>query len=603
MSESPPAAPQSATRPASVACLTAALFAAAALSFFRILEPDVFWHLKTGQVILETGRLVQTNLFSSTFPDQPWHNMEWLFQVVIALCHKAFGWGGVMGLKLILVLAMAAVLTRTLLRRAADPLLAAAVAVFVLALMRPRLTERPHLVTYLIFALLVWVVERRGAEGRPLWVLPPLFALWSNVHPELSLGLVYLGATVAGDWLDGRRGGAALPAGALRRRLLALGASTAATLANPEGWRVLLLPLGLVDPAVRIVEFRHSTPTGEPLFFALAGAVAALALLRRAGRSWSSLLPLAARGVVGAVYVRAAALFALAAAPFVHEGLAWLARGGSPPARRRIVRAAAGATALVALGWAFVLDRGTPYRWGYGPDEELFPAAAANFILASGPPPNLFHHYNVGGYLIFRLYPRQGVFQDGRGPYPAAFLRSMERHDRESLRRLFGEYRVNSALVSTAEAGLLFPAAEWGLVFWDPGYAVLVRRVAANAPFLGRNEYRAFLPGRPLPQDRGGLLRAVAEMRRNQQERLRADWSLSLSTAIALLRLRDLAGAEQEMLRAVATAPREPEAWAYLSMVRSLLGKGAEAAAAARRARELDPRLEKIGSVLGTSGG
>ena len=41
------------------------------LSFTLTCDPDVPWHLKTGQVILERGALLRTNTFSSTWPDHP----------------------------------------------------------------------------------------------------------------------------------------------------------------------------------------------------------------------------------------------------------------------------------------------------------------------------------------------------------------------------------------------------------------------------------------------------------------------------------------------------------------------------------------------------
>jgi len=85
------------------------LAAAALLGHFKIIEPDVFWHLRTGQVILETGRLLRVNLFSAIYPDNPWHNLEWLHQVVLAAAYNLGGWGGVAILKSALVTATAAV--------------------------------------------------------------------------------------------------------------------------------------------------------------------------------------------------------------------------------------------------------------------------------------------------------------------------------------------------------------------------------------------------------------------------------------------------------------------------------------------------------------
>jgi len=584
----------------SVVRLATVLIPAGILCFFSIPDPDVFWHLKSGQVMLETGRLIHTNLFSSTYPDHPWHNLEWLFQVILALCYNAAGWAGVAGLKLCLVLATTALLTRTLLHKASSPLAAAAVTLFTLALLRFRFTERPQLMTFLLFAVAIWILERRATAPRALWLLPPLFALWSNIHPELILCLVYVAATFVGDLIDARRQ-APQPTGLRGRQLLVLGASAAATLANPEGWLVLLTPLAAALPgssSVLIHEFRRSSLADDPLFFVLLGAVVLLVAVRRECRTWSSILPLAALGILGLLYVRATTAFAMAAAPLVHAGLAAALAAGASPARRWPLRIGAVAAAVAALAWTWFLDRNNDYRWGYGPDEASEPVAAATFLLANDVPPNLFNHYNLGGYLIFRLYPKMRVFQDGRGPYPAAFLKGLERHDRAALDAQYARYRVNSALVETGEYGLLYAPADWGVVFWDQNFAVLVRRSVANIPFLAQFEYRAFLPGAALPEDRPGRLLAVREMRRNQLERLRPDWTLCLNIGVEQLWLGDPSAAEAELLRAIELAPGEPEAWAYLSVARSVLGRKPESAAAAARARALDPRREKIGEIL-----
>ena len=75
-------------------------------------DPDVLWHLKTGQVMLERGALLRTNTFSSTYPDHPWPNPEWLFQVLLALLHRGGGFVAIGALKVLLTIAVAARCTR-----------------------------------------------------------------------------------------------------------------------------------------------------------------------------------------------------------------------------------------------------------------------------------------------------------------------------------------------------------------------------------------------------------------------------------------------------------------------------------------------------------
>lgn len=223
------------------------------LSWFKIVDYDVFFHVKTGQVILETGRLVRTNLFSSLFPDHPWHNAEWLFQVLVALAYQGGGWLGVQIFKAALVAALGVTLLVVLLGRGVRPLVAWAFAITSLAVMRFRFQDRPQLMSYLFFASVILIVDRaRRRRPRALWILPPLFALWSNAHPELLVGLLYLCGVMAGEFLnkqgggdDGRRNGLVFPLVAPTT------ACMGASLLNPEG-RALALDPGLTVARARL---------------------------------------------------------------------------------------------------------------------------------------------------------------------------------------------------------------------------------------------------------------------------------------------------------------------------------------------------------------
>ena len=54
-------------------------------------NPDVPWHLATGDLILRTHSIPAHDIWSYTAGDTPWLNIEWLWDVVISLVHGAFG--------------------------------------------------------------------------------------------------------------------------------------------------------------------------------------------------------------------------------------------------------------------------------------------------------------------------------------------------------------------------------------------------------------------------------------------------------------------------------------------------------------------------------
>src|SRR5262245_29105158 len=55
-------------------------------------DPDVFWHIKTGEWIITNHTFPRVDVFSYTAAGQEWIDQEWLAQVIYALTYRAGGW-------------------------------------------------------------------------------------------------------------------------------------------------------------------------------------------------------------------------------------------------------------------------------------------------------------------------------------------------------------------------------------------------------------------------------------------------------------------------------------------------------------------------------
>ncbi|MBM3334564.1 hypothetical protein FJY63_07870, partial [Candidatus Sumerlaeota bacterium] len=185
---------------------------------------DVWWHLKTGQLIVERGlSLPRNDEFTFTGENIAWHNHEWLSQVVL---YRLFQWGGgrasdLIGLRSVIgvvsvlsVLTFLLVLALVQLRCKCLPI-AALITLLALDVSRLNLYPRPPAVSYLFtafFLLLLcqWKSGRRHA--RTLLVLPPLTAIWANLHGGFVVGLIlvacYLIGEIARHFLVRKRSGA-----------------------------------------------------------------------------------------------------------------------------------------------------------------------------------------------------------------------------------------------------------------------------------------------------------------------------------------------------------------------------------------------------------
>src|SRR6266436_4494054 len=81
------------TRRVFVVVLALGLFTLAARG---IADPDVWWHLRTGQLMLQNHSLFHSDPYSFTRFGQPWVNHEWLSQILLYDVYRAAGFGGLM---------------------------------------------------------------------------------------------------------------------------------------------------------------------------------------------------------------------------------------------------------------------------------------------------------------------------------------------------------------------------------------------------------------------------------------------------------------------------------------------------------------------------
>jgi hypothetical protein len=148
------------------------------------------------------------------------------------------------------------------------------------------------------------------------------------------------------------------------------------------------------------------------------------------------------------------------------------------------------AVALVLAGWGLADSRGRSFQFRAA--EWRYPAGAAGFLLAHHVPGPIFNTYEYGGYLIWRLWPAQRVFIDGRALSESVFQdygRILYNHDESggpSAQQLLDKYGVETIVMNTFEYSLglvyrLAPAladpqqTDWKLVYDDATAIVLMR--------------------------------------------------------------------------------------------------------------------------------
>ena len=451
-------------------------------------ETDLFFNLRLGEIVLSTGHVPTENLLSFTYPAAPDINLAWLFQIVLALAHRAAGIPGTVLLKTGFVLATWAILFRVAVRRGAHPTMAALALALAAWSAEPRFVERPHLVTFLGLALLLLALERAEA-GRPrlLWLLVPAGLLWANANSCFFLAPAILMLYAVGAWIEDERD--------YGRRALWVGLALVPLMfATPSGFGCLsYIANHFRMPWLRpLQEYRTARwPLDGPFFFLLAGlaSAAAASIVARKARPLIPLrvfAPLLALALLGAFRIRFVAESSLLAGP----ALAVAASRLLPALRGRVLAwsAAAALLALTVVPRAQAAAAGA--RWfDIGLEADLVPEAAVAFAEQHGLRSRMYNDLEVGSYLTWQGWPRFRVFQDPRiNGYPESFHVVLRRTDlsREEWQRLLDGFSVDAALLTYATVN---PRGAW----FDPGKWALVYRAADGLVFTRRLPERAAL--------------------------------------------------------------------------------------------------------------
>ena len=163
---------------------------------------DSRWLAALGRIILDRGEIPDGVPFASA-PSAGWHNVPVLAELILRGLTATAGDHGLLAAQVVAVVAALAILAWDLRRAGADDLGGAVVLLVVVVGSLPLLViVRSQLFSVLLFPVLVALLrtEMRSPSQR-LWLLPPLLALWSNLH-----GAVLVGLAVAAAYLIFERG-------------------------------------------------------------------------------------------------------------------------------------------------------------------------------------------------------------------------------------------------------------------------------------------------------------------------------------------------------------------------------------------------------------
>nr|AUN36030.1 hypothetical protein [uncultured bacterium] len=444
------------------------------------IDPDLWWHLKAGQQIIDTRSIPHTDDYSFTKQGSEWVAHEWLSEVIMQAIYRV---SGLTGLVTIFSLIIVIALWLTYLRCEGRPYAASIAVLLAAAASFPLFGVRPQMLTLLLASIYIALLEQ--LDTRRIWWLVPLMLLWVNLHAGFALGLALIGLYVVRAVLDGEWN-------QVRPLVIVLIVCTAVVPLNPNGFRMFSYPYEtLTSPSMAAFIQEWASPdfhkaTYLPLAILLLSTFAAMALSPTRPRLGEIFLVLIT--ALGALRsVRHIPIFSLFAAPVLAKHMWAIARDRGwdklltgaevrPTGLKLLIN-----IILLLAPMALAVTR----VWDFASHQRYYesirnPVAAVEFLKSQRLPGPIYNRYGWGGYLIYQLYPEYRVYIDGRADVygDAFFTEAMQVYDGVGdWKAPFDRYGIQTVIIDTnvALSTLLRSDNEWSKVFEDDQAVIFTR--------------------------------------------------------------------------------------------------------------------------------
>jgi hypothetical protein len=446
------------------------------------IDPDMWWHLRTGQYIVENQTIPHEDVFSYTVRGRRWITHEWLTEVMMYGVYQA---GGRPALILTAAATITAAFALVYIQCKNRPYIASFVVLLAALASAPTWGPRPQMATFFLAALLMTFLEsyRRQGNRRVLWMLPPLMALWVNLHGGFFLGLGLIGVVLgvdAGARIIGHTSDRTLTWSRWKALALTLIFCVLATLLNPNGHHMLTYPFETLGSSAmqEYIQEWHSPDFHNVIYLPFAifllGSAGVLALRARQRLDLLDLFLYLGFALAGLLSVRHIPIFSVVAAPVVSRAFGNVGIRSSRRSNRFTLNWALLLILSLLAGLRIVqmLQTNAPLEANTYPVDAL--AYIEEHDLADR---RIYNSYNWGGYLIWRGIP---VYIDGRADvYMDAFMsKYRQTYALEGdWRAPLNEYDVTYVLIeeNAPLSHVLEEAPEWNQVYQDEVAVIFLR--------------------------------------------------------------------------------------------------------------------------------
>lgn len=158
------------------------------LFFLAPLDTDLGWHLRYGEYVVRTWQFLRTNTLTYYLSGFYWPNSYMLYQILVYFIYKTFG---LVGFNIACSLLMSA--SYYFFYKTHPRLVKTSFFLFLFVSVFSwqvfYLGFRSQLFSFFFTIFVLYILEKSEENSKLLYILPPVFFIWANVHGAFAFGL------------------------------------------------------------------------------------------------------------------------------------------------------------------------------------------------------------------------------------------------------------------------------------------------------------------------------------------------------------------------------------------------------------------------------